>query len=302
MTALSILLFLYLGSLLFLRWRNAVHLPLGRQLTDFSVFMVPFNIPAYLLSKLPLKPWLRTDAVPDLKILEDNWETIRDEALALYSDGKITAKNDLPASSFYREGRWTSFYLKVYDNDLPSARNLAPKTCALIEQVPHMDLALFAVLMPGKELGAHHDPFAFSLRYSLGLSTPNNEGCGLMVNGEHYTWKDGEGVLFDETYLHAAYNRCDQPRIILMTDVQRPLRLRLVQWIYALFGRFFNSLFYIDNLDPTKSGIGNRLSGVVTSYKETMKGLKQRNRRAYKTGKWALHLGLVALIISALLD
>ncbi len=298
--AVLIAIFLtYVGSLVFVRLRNRVHLPFGRQLTDFSTFMVLFNIPAYLLSRVSTAARLPpVETFPQLKLLQDNWETIRDEALALYGQGHIAIKNDLPGSSFYKDNRWKSFYLKIYDNDIPSAKALAPKTLALIEQIPGMNLALFAVLMPGKRLTQHHDPFAFSLRYSLGLSTPNSEQCGLMVNGEHYIWRDGDSVLFDETYIHSAYNDTEIPRVILMTDVDRPMRLAPVQWLYFRFARFFNSLFYIDNVDSNISGVGNRLSSTVVNYKATMKKLKQKSPRGYRVGKWALHLALVGLVVA----
>ncbi len=297
MTTLLILLVVYVGSLAFLRLRNRVHLPWGRQMTDFSTFMVPFNIPAYLLSRVPTSARLSISSLPQLQLLQDNWQTIRDEALAVYNSGHIATKTDLPGSNFYRDNRWKSFYLKVYDNDLPSVRALAPKTRALINQVPQMNLALFAVLMPGKQLSQHHDPFAFTLRYSLGLSTPNSEKCGLLVNGEPYYWKDGDSIIFDETYLHSAYNDSEQPRIILMTDIDRPLRSRLLQKLYFYFARFFNGLFYIDNVDSNISGIGNRLSTHVVRYKAYMKGLKQRHPIGYRIGKWVVHLELVALIV-----
>lgn len=301
MIVLLLIVGAYVLSIVFLRTRNKAHLAFSRQLTDFSTFMVPFNLPAYGLSKVPNTPRVDPRQLPQLRALEDNWEVIRDEALALQSGGYIAAKDDLPASSFYRDGRWTSFYLKVYDNDIPSARELAPRTMALIDQVPGMNVALFAVLNPGKHLGAHHDPFAFTLRYSLGLSTPNSEDCGLMVNGDPYVWRDGESILFDETYLHSAYNRTETPRIILMTDIDRPLRWSWVERAYTVFGRFFNSLFYTDNLDPSRSGIGNRLSGALKSYKNTMRGLKRRHRSLYVTGKWALHLALLVVVVDVLL-
>jgi beta-hydroxylase len=279
--------------------RNRVHLPFGRQLTDFSTFTVPLNIPAYLFSGVSTKSRLPpAETFPQLQLLQDNWQTIRDEALALYGQGHIAVKNDLPGSSFYKDNRWKSFYLKVYDLDIPSAGALAPRTRALIDQVPGMNLALFAVLMPGKKLTQHHDPFAFSLRYSLGLSTPNSERCGLMVNGEHYVWRDGDSLLFDETYIHAAYNDTEIPRLILMTDIDRPMRLKAVQWLYYRFARFFNGLFYIDNLDSNISGVGNRLHDNVVRYKATMKALKKKHPRGYRIGKWALHLGLLGLLIA----
>ena len=297
MFTLALIVLVYAGSILFMRLRHTAQLKWQRQLTDFSTFMVPFNVPAYLLSKVPVSARLPPSVFPQLKILQDNWQVIRDEALALYGGGHIAAKGDLPASSFYRDNRWKSFYLKVYDNPIPSAWELAPKTRELIEQVPGMNIALFAVLMPGKSLSRHHDPFALSLRYSLGLSTPNSEECGLMINGENYTWRDGDAVLFDETYLHSAFNQTDTPRIILMTDIDRPLYIWPVQRFYFMFARFFNGLFYIDNLDPTLTGPGNRFSRYVTGYKDRIKKLKAARPRGYQLGKWVLNLSLAALVV-----
>jgi beta-hydroxylase len=294
------LLMVYVGSIVFIRLRNRATFDLGRQLTDFSTFMVPFNIPAYLFSRVPTSARLSRDAFPETRILEENWEVIRDEALALYGQGHIAVKNDLPASSFYKDNRWKSFYLKIYNNEIPSAFELAPKTRALIDQVPGMNIALFAVLMPGKRLSKHHDPFAYTLRYSLGLSTPNSDGCGLIINDEDYKWKDGESIIFDETYLHSAYNDTDVPRIILMTDIDRPMRPRFIQHLYFYFGRFFNSLFAIDNLDSSYTGIGNRVGQAVLGYKKMLKRIKHWNRPVYQVGKWLVILSALALLARAI--
>ncbi|HLR17437.1 MAG TPA: aspartyl/asparaginyl beta-hydroxylase domain-containing protein [Alcanivoracaceae bacterium] len=300
MSIITAAICLYLLSILLIHIRCSRTFPLTRQLSDFSTFTVPFNVPAYALSKVPLQPIVPQRFFPELSVLSDNWETIRDEALALYQMGHIKAKDDLPASSFYKNGRWVSFYLKVYDSDIPSARELAPKTLALIEQVPNMNLALFAVLMPGKKLNDHHDPFAFTLRYSLGLSTPNSDECGIQIDQEDYKWKDGESVLFDETYLHNAYNDTDTPRLILMTDIDRPLKWAWLQKLYHHFGRFFNSLFVIDNVDENQTGLGNKLGQGVLAYQTFLKGLKRKNRTAYQIGKWAVILlvlyGLARLV------
>ena len=59
--------------------------------------------------------------------------------------------------------------------------------------------------------------------------------------------------------------------------------------------------FYTDNLDPSISGLGNKMSGVLKAYKETMRGLKRRHRTAYKVGKWTLHIALVALLFRAVI-
>ena len=94
---------IYLLCIVFVRMRNRETFDLKRQLTDFSTFMVPFNIPAYLLSKIPTSARIDRKWFPELDVIENNWEIIRDEALALYERGQITAKEDLPASSFYKD-------------------------------------------------------------------------------------------------------------------------------------------------------------------------------------------------------
>ena len=47
---------------------------------------------------------------------------------------------------------------------------------------PSIEAAMFTMLPPGGELGAHHDPFAGSLRYHLGLVTPNDDACWIEVS------------------------------------------------------------------------------------------------------------------------
>jgi len=302
MLTIVFLIVVYVASIVFVRIRNKKSFTLERQLSDFSTFMVPFNIPAYLLSKIPLTHRVDTSYFPELKLIEDNWRDIRDEALVLYENGLIAIKDDLPASSFYKDNRWTSFYLKNYDSDIPSAYELAPKTMALIDQVPSMNLALFACLNPGKKINNHHDPFAFSLRYSLGLSTPNSDESGIFVNGEDYKWADGESILFDETYFHSAYNNSAKPRIILMTDVDRPLKIKLVQKIYFQFGRFFNNLFAIDNIDTNKTGFGNKLGRYLNMYKAFLKRFKAWNKPLYTVSKLLILFAVLAWLASALIQ
>lgn len=287
---------IYIFSIVFIRFRNNDKFSLVRQLSDFSTFMVIFNIPAYLLSKAPIQPFTDRKYFPELQLLEGEWEVIRDEAKKLFDEGLIDVGDDLPGSSFYKNGRWKSFYLKSFENEIPSAYELAPKTMALIDQIPSMNMALFAALMPGKELKKHHDPFAFTFRYSLGLITPNSDQSGLIVDGNDYHWKDGESIIFDETYMHSAYNHSDQVRIVLMTDVARPLHLKIVEKFYSLFGRTFNRLFAVDNVDTSYSGIGNKMGKGVLAYSAMMKRFKRKNKPLYVFTKMAVTFSLLGFI------
>ena len=186
--------------------------------------------------------------LPELAQLRDNWQVMRDEAVALLGEGKIraaTGHNDLGFNSFFKEG-WKRFYLKWYGAPLPSAQALCPKTVALVESLPSVNAAMFALLPPGGKLNRHRDPFAGSLRYHLGLVTPNSDDCRIFIDGEPYSWRDGKDVLFDETFIHSAENKTDVTRIILFCDVERPLHTR---WM-AAFNRWVARHIIRASVDP----------------------------------------------------
>ena len=103
-------------------------------------------------------------------------------------------------------------------------------------------------------------------------------------------------MVFDETYIHSAWNNTDTPRIILMTDVDRPMKLKFVEKIYWGFGWFFNRLFFIDNLNPEHTGVGNKLGKGVLAYKQFLKSVKRRNKPFYVTAKWCVILGVLGTL------
>src|SRR5262249_26018761 len=199
------------------------------QLPDHSPFLAPYNVFVYSRSAVPNQPMLDAAQVPEVDALTSHWRDIRDEALAVYRGGHIRQPgrhDDLAFNSFYKRD-WRRFYLKWYGEPLPSAEELCPRTVALLRTIPTVHAAMFALLGPKSHLARHRDPFPGSLRYHLGLVTPNSEDCRIFVDGVPYHWRDGEAVLFDETYIHRAENRTDQDRIILFCDVERPLRGRV---------------------------------------------------------------------------
>ena len=86
---------------------------------------------------------------------------------------------------------------------------------------------------PGKYLDPHHGPFKGIIRYHLGLLIPPPESgeCYISVDSLKYSWKEGEVILFDETYLHFVHNDTKYHRIILFLDVKRPFNTFLMNSI-----------------------------------------------------------------------
>ena len=289
---------LFVASALFVHLRGRVRHRFARQLTDHSTFLAPFNALLYLSSAVPAKPYHDVNAFPELKPLQDNWQMIRDEGLKLFDEGYIRAAakyNDLGFNSFFRTG-WKRFYLKWYDTFLPSAQGLCPKTVALLQSIPSVHGAMFAVLPPGGRLVRHRDPFAGSLRYHLGLDTPNSPECYIAVDGETYFWKDGEPVVFDETYIHYAENKTDKTRLILFCDVERPLRSRVITAINRFAIDHIVKATATQNVDNEKVGVLNKIFSVVYHVRLLGKRIKAYNKPLYYVIKYALLGGLLYAI------
>ncbi|MCY1284540.1 Aspartyl/Asparaginyl beta-hydroxylase [compost metagenome] len=293
---------LFVSSVLFVHLRGRARLPFLRQLVNHSAVFAPYNSLMYLFSRVPSKPYLDRSAFPELDVLKQNWQTIREEAMHLFDEGYIKAAekhNDAGFGSFFKKG-WKRFYLKWYDEPLPSAQILCPKTVELVRGIPNVKGAMFALLPGGSHLNPHRDPYAGSLRYHLGLSTPNSDACRIYVDGEEYSWRDGDDVMFDETYVHWVKNETGQTRVILFCDVERPLRSRLLtrvnRWLSGVLGRATAP----QNTDEERVGginrayswfrrLGDALGGQVRQFKRS-------NPRAYRVLRPVLAVMVLAML------
>jgi beta-hydroxylase len=289
----------FLGSALWVHFRGRMRFKLLRALTDFTVLLAPFNVLMYLFSRAPATAYIDPSEFPELAPLQQHWEAIRDEAMKLDDEGRIRAAstyNDIGFNSFFRTG-WKRFYLKWYGEDLASAKALCPQTVELLAGIPSVKAAMFASLPPGARLVRHRDPYAGSLRYHLGLATPNAPGCYIEVDGQRYHWRDGEAVMFDETFIHHAENTTDQRRVILFCDIERPLHFSPVRWLNRMMARLVMAASATQNVEGEPVGMLNRVFSHGYKLRVRAKSLKQSNRTAYYLGKWALIGGAVALMI-----
>ena len=291
---------LFASSVLFVHFRGRARLPFMRQLFDHSTIMAPLNMLIYAFSAVPTRSvYLPATAFEGLEIIQANWETIRGEALALHDEGKLMAarnNDDAGFNSFFKTG-WKRFYLKWYDAHHPSAAVLCPKTVALLRGIPCVKAAMFAELPPGAKLNPHRDPFAGSMRYHLGLATPNEDRCFIEVNGERHSWRDGVAVVFDETYLHWANNGTETRRIILFCDIERPMRNRGAQAINRWLGRIMMTAAASPNETGDDTGGISRLFRYVWVAGQYRRRLKRFNRPLYYVIKFGLIVGVVALVV-----
>jgi beta-hydroxylase len=273
----------YFLSVSHLILRGNVHLPYAREYLGLTRFFAPFNFVMYALSTCDRGPILRdrTAVMPALRVLEDNWESIRDEAEALEGDARLhfgKLEPDIGFSSFQKAG-WKRFYLKWYGAFLPSAVKRAPRTIGLLNSIGgDLKAAAFVLLPAGASLGIHRDPYAGSLRYHLALRVPRGDACYIDIDGQRHSWKEGEGVLLDQTYAHHVKNRTRESRLILLCDVARPLRAP-GRWI-CRWGDLAMKQAAVPNGDEDPTGIA---ALAFTPIVKVMRGWQQWKRGFKRT-------------------
>jgi beta-hydroxylase len=290
-------LILFTLCVLLVHLRGRSRLRFDRQLVDHSAIFAPYNLLMYAFSAVPARPILDRAGFPQLDLLQGNWEKIREEAMHLFDEGFIRSAekhSDASFNSFFKQG-WKRFYLKWYGEPLASAEALCPETVKLLNSIPSVKAAMFALLPPGSKLNPHRDPFAGSLRYHLGLITPNSDDCRIFVDGEMHAWRDGKDVVFDETYVHWAENRTDQTRVILFADVERPLKSRLMTGINKRVGAFMGSITASPNDDESSEQVGfvNRMFALNNRGRARTRKFKKANPKLFRVIKY---IGIVLMI------
>jgi len=284
---------------------------LGEYLRKGWPIFSPLNCLLYMFTQSKARhPIINLDNFHELDEIQNNWEVIREEVVNLYRQRyfELTKKPgsqafyDIGFRTFFKYG-WSRFYLKRYGYTHDSAKKLCPNTVRILEQIPSVNGAMFSILPVNGQLTRHLDPLACSLRYHLGLDTPNSDDCFINVDGVSYSWRNGKALLFDETYPHYARNDSDQYRLILMCDVERPMNFlgRFINFFYKGLMR----LTVVPNIEGDKRGFANILFSGLAPVNQKLKALKQTNKKLYLLIKYTINLTLILLafaIIAGLLQ
>lgn len=130
---------------------------------------------------------------------------------------------DHAQKAFFRgQQGWRPIWVKFIDTWAGTAREL-PTLHRIVEKMGDDVLLLHvSVMWPPTMLRPHRGVSKGVYRYHYGLDIPSGD-TGLMVENVGYRWREGEGVIWDDTLLHAAWNRTDQPRMVIFADLPREM-------------------------------------------------------------------------------
>jgi aspartyl/asparaginyl beta-hydroxylase (cupin superfamily) len=173
---------------------------------------------------------------PTLQLLIDNWEILKDEALAINESypevgrpkaalarlDPVIYSNVVTCKgwSVIQDTRelWWNFPLIAWGEPTEAALQMAPESVKLLQKVGGGHFCGFSVLLPGGIIAPHHDLPACdephgSLTYHMGLVCPPHNY--LIQEGIAHEEKDGKLLIFTGPKTHSAINMSNERRIIL---------------------------------------------------------------------------------------
>ena len=182
---------------------------------------------------LPATPYFSREAFPWLEALERATDSIREELLAAMPRGDIgervftsDAAERLGLASQGPAPSWNGIYFYRHGERREQSHSLCPRTSQVLESLPlarireHAPEVMFSVLTPGTHILPHRGVTNTRVVCHLPLVVPDD--CTLIVGGERHDWREGQGVAFDDTYEHQAWNRGSRTRVVLIIDVWNP--------------------------------------------------------------------------------
>lgn len=129
---------------------------------------------------------------------------------------ELRGNTDWGSLHLYREGVRQEAVAQAY----PAAMSLM-EALPLVEVPGHAPEVFFSVLAPETTIPPHYGQANYKLTVHLPLVVPAS-GCGIRVAGEVRHWSEGEPLIFDDSFLHEAWNHSRERRIVLIFDVWNP--------------------------------------------------------------------------------
>ncbi|HXO28229.1 MAG TPA: aspartyl/asparaginyl beta-hydroxylase domain-containing protein [Thermoanaerobaculia bacterium] len=158
-------------------------------------------------------------AFPWVATLEASFPLIQQEFTALLAGADFARVN----RSYTSTGEWAAAYLWVFGAVVEETCRLCPETARLLRAIPgvaEFGTTLFSALAPHSYIAPHCGYTNAKLRCQLPLQVPR--GCKLRVGDHEIEQVVGRCIVFDDSFLHAAWNESDEPRFVIVFDFFHP--------------------------------------------------------------------------------
>jgi aspartate beta-hydroxylase len=190
----------------------------------------------FWMPSLPPTAFFDRALFPWYEALEAQAPAIRDEMLARLGEGRdlepFLGTTDKTVEAQYLAGdatsrAWDAYFFFRHGERFDAHHAACPRTSQALDDVPltrirdHAPEVLFSVLAPQSHITPHHGVTNTRVVTHLPLLIPEGD-CALVVGGETHRWQEGHCITFDDTFLHEAWNRTGQTRVVMILDTWNP--------------------------------------------------------------------------------
>lgn len=182
---------------------------------------------------LPQRQFYERDEFPWLTEIEAAVPEMQAELRAVLADGNdfapyVEAHADRPlaANPLMNDTKWGAYYFWRNGEIVPENAARCPVTMQALQHAPmplidqRSPIALWSLLKPDTHIQPHHGLLNTRLICHIPLIVP--QGCALRVGNETRSWREGEALIFDDSFEHEAWNKSDATRVILLFEIWRP--------------------------------------------------------------------------------
>ena len=186
---------------------------------------------------LPPGPYHDPFLQPWAKALQQSFAGIREEAIRVWTEDQQFdpflalsqgARMEDYLTNSSGKPSWEAFFFYRHGERFDANHARCPNTSALLESVELCRVenqapeVCFSVLSAGTHILPHYGVTNTRLVMHLPLVVPGECALNILGDGGEHHWREGELMMFDDTFQHEAWNRSATPRIILLMDCWNP--------------------------------------------------------------------------------
>jgi aspartate beta-hydroxylase len=188
----------------------------------------------FFFPDLPSLPYLDPHTQPWAPKLLAAYQAIRSEAVNLLSETKgfedfVRLRKGDRIENYLGGARpsWEAYFFFRHGVRFDSHHAECPATSRALSSIDlceiddHAPEICFSLLAPGTSIKPHYGVTNVRSVMHLPLLVPDDCALNVLGAGAH-VWREGELMMFDDTFQHEAWNRSERPRMVLLMDCWNP--------------------------------------------------------------------------------
>jgi hypothetical protein len=182
---------------------------------------------------LPQRQFYERDEFSWLAEVEQAVPEMQAELRTILAEGQdfapyVESSSERPraANPLINDPSWGAYYFWRNGKIVPENAARCPVTIKALEHAPmplideRSPVALWSLLKPGTHIQPHHGMLNTRLICHIPLIVPKD--CAIRVGNETRAWREGEALIFDDSFEHEAWNKSGDTRVILLFEIWRP--------------------------------------------------------------------------------